>query len=183
MLAGLLGFTWAQGRGALNADEPKPVAGDLAVVDLAKVFNEHKALQAKIADINREAQRAEEEVKTMAEAVKELETEFKSAKPGSAEQGRIQKEAQEKLAAFNKFRTEKQKQFNEERAQAYLTIYQSVMEEIQRIAENRGFKLVLNFSSEPIDPKDVNKTMQVLSRQVLYQNGIDITEDVLQVVN
>src|SRR5262245_30887345 len=30
VLAGLLGFTWAQGRGALSADEPKPVAGEIA---------------------------------------------------------------------------------------------------------------------------------------------------------
>ena len=44
ILAGLLGFSWAQGRGALNADEPKVIAADIAVVDLAKVFDNHKRL-------------------------------------------------------------------------------------------------------------------------------------------
>ena len=42
---------------------------------------------------------------------------------------------------------------------------------------------MLNYSSEPIDAKDLSKTMQVLSRQVLFQSGLDITDDVLQAVN
>ena len=183
VLAGLLGFTWAQGHGALNAQDSKPAAGEIAVVDMGKVFNSHKGLIAKMEDLKRETERFGEDAKALIEAAKELERELKTSKPGSAEHGRLQKAFQEKGAEFKRFQEENQKKLGEDRAKYYLETYQSVTEEIQRIAETRGFKLVLNFSSEPIDLKDLNKTMQVLSRQVLYQNGLDITDDVLQAVN
>ena len=183
VLAGVLGFTWAQGRGALSADEPKPVTGEIAVVDMSKVFNAHKRLQDRMAEVRRDTERATEDGKVLADAYKELENDLKMHKPGSAEHNRIQKELREKLGEIQKFQAETQKRLGQEQAQAYLVTYQSVLEDIQRIAEARGFKLVLNYSSEPIDAKDVNKTMQVLSRQVLYQSGLDITDDVLQAVN
>lgn len=182
-LAGLLGFTWAQGRGALHADEPKSVAGEIAVVDMSKIFNAHKGLLARMEEVNRDGQRAKEEAKAIYDAARQLQDELKVHKPGSAEHNRIQKEIVEKGQEMKKLQEETQKRLSQEQAHVYLTTYQSVTEEVQRIAEARGFKLVLNFSSEAVDAKDLNKTMQILSRQVLYQSGLDITDDVLQAVN
>jgi Skp family chaperone for outer membrane proteins len=183
VLAGLLGFTWAQGRGALSADEPKPVVGEIAVVDMSKVFNAHKRLAARMDEVKRDNERDQEEAKAMIEAGKQLQQELGNHKQGSAEFNRIQKEIQQKGVELQRFNREMQARFAQAQAQAYLETYQSVAEEVQRIAETRGFKLVLNYSSEPIDAKDLSKTMQVLSRQVLFQSGLDITDDVLQAVN
>ena len=199
VLAGLLGFTWAQGRSALSADEPKSVGGEIAVVDIARVFKGHKRFLARGEEFKREMERAGEDAKTMLDAARQLQEELKRHKPGSAEHGRIQKELQEKAVDLKKFQDDLQKHMIHEQQQISLATYQSIVDEVQRIAESRGFKLVLNFSSEPIDAKEDNaglqdKTMQmiqaqamqtnqVLSRQVLYQNGLDITDDVLQAVN
>ena len=49
--------------------------------------------------------------------------------------------------------------------------------------EARQFRLVINFSSDPVDQKETAKAMQMMSRQILYQNGLDITEEVIQAVN
>jgi len=64
-----------------------------------------------------------------------------------------------------------------------LSTYQLINDEIQRIAEARSFRLVINYSSDPVDQKDTAKAMQTMSRQILYQNGLDITEDVIQAIN
>lgn len=90
-----------------------------------------------------------------------------------------------KAAEYRKFRAQSEKRLKDESAQVILATYQLVLEEVQRIAENRGLKLVLNFSSEPIDTNitDVGQVRGILNRPVLYQSGCDITDDVLQSVN
>src|SRR4029453_14579678 len=103
VLAGLLGFHWAQGRGALIADEPKVMADEIAVVDLAKVFDSHKRLSEKRDEVRRDARTADDRFKLLTEAVRKLQEELKIQKPGSSDHTRIKKEVQEKTAGIQKF--------------------------------------------------------------------------------
>jgi hypothetical protein len=41
----------------------------------------------------------------------------------------------------------------------------------------------MNFSSDPVDSKDMAKAMQTMNRYVLYQKDLDITEEVMQAFN
>ena len=183
VLAGLLGFSWARGGGALNADEPKTTERDIAVVDMNKVFAGHKRLLAKNEELKREAESAQEKAKALIEAARLLQEELKLHKPGTADHIRISKELKEKADAWKKFGEETQKRLTEQITANMLSTYQSINEEIQRIAEARDFRLVINYSSEPVDQKETAKAMQIMSRQILYQNGLDITEEVIQAVN
>ncbi|HLJ09650.1 MAG TPA: hypothetical protein VKU82_00600, partial [Planctomycetaceae bacterium] len=92
VLAGLLGFSWAKGGAGLSADDGKPNANEIAVVDMSKVFAGHRGLMAKNEEFKRDAERAQESLRTMAETAKQLQDELKMHKPGSAEHARIQKE-------------------------------------------------------------------------------------------
>jgi Skp family chaperone for outer membrane proteins len=183
VLAGLLGFSWAKGGGALNADEPKLAAQDIAVVDLAKVFDAHKGLTAKRDDLKRDAQRAEESLKSLVEAAKKLQEDLNRHKPGSAEHTRIQKELAEKGAEFQKRRGEQLQELQQKEAAVYHNTYKQIMEEIQRIAEARGIRLVIRTETLAPDTKDQKKLIETMNRQVLYQNGLDITDEVVQAVN
>ena len=167
----------------MGADEPKATERDIAVVDINKVFASHKALQAKNEELRHEHQIAQEKGKAFLETGKQLQDELKRHKPGTGEHNRIAKELQEKADAWKKFGEETQKRLNEQNLANLLSTYQLINEEIQRIAEARQFRLVINFSSEPVDQKDTAKATLILNRQILYQNGLDITEDVIQAVN
>lgn len=183
VLAGLLGFSWAQGRGALNADEPKVSVNDIAVVDLAKVFDNHKRLTDKREEVRRDAQSAQDSLKALVEAGKKLQEELKIHKAGSADHTRIQKELQEKAAAIQKFQKEQVQELQKTEAEIYQDAYKQVVEEIQRIAEARGLRLVLRYQQDNTDSKDPKKLIESLNRQVLYEKGLDITDDVVQAVN
>jgi len=183
ILAGLLGFSWSQGRGALNADEPKVMAADIAVVDLAKVFDNHKRLSEKREAVRRDAQDAQDKLKVLVEAAKKLQDELKIHKPGSADHTRIQKELQEKGAAIQKFQKEQVQELQKMEAEIFQETYKRAVEEIQRIAEARGLRLVLRYQADNTDSKDPKKLMESLSRQVLYEKGLDITDEVVQAVN
>lgn len=183
VLAGLLGFSWAKGGEALSADEPKPGAQEIAVVDLAKVFDAHKELTAKREDLRRDAQRAEEGLKSLVDTAKKLQEDLNRQKPGSAEHTRILKELNEKSLEFQKRRGEQLQELQQKEAAVYQTTYKQIMEEIQRIAEARGIRLVLRTEMLAPDTKDQKKLIESMNRQVLYQNGLDITDEVVQAVN
>ena len=44
-------------------------------------------------------------------------------------------------------------------------------------------RMCRSFSSEPVDKKETAKATLILNRQILYQNGLDITVDVIQPLN
>jgi Skp family chaperone for outer membrane proteins len=183
VLAGLLGFSWAKGGTALNADEPKAIERDIALVDMNKIFAAHKGLQAKNEEFRREALAAQEKHKALIESGKQLQDELKRHKQGTAEHDRIAKELQQKADTWKKFQEETQKHLQEQNMANLLSTYQLINEEIQRIAEARGYRLVINFSSDPVDSKDMAKAVQTMNRSVLYQKDLDITEEVMQAFN
>jgi Skp family chaperone for outer membrane proteins len=183
VLAGMLGFSWAQGRGGLNADEPKPMTQDIAVVDMGKVFEKHKRFVEKSEDFKRANQNAQEKLVALGQDGQKLKEELGRQKAGSAEFARIQKELTEKAAEFQKYQKEQAERFQKDQTEAILVTYQEIVEEIQRIAEARGFRLVLRYQTETPDPKNPQKLAELVNRQVLFQNGLDITEEVLQAFN
>jgi Skp family chaperone for outer membrane proteins len=184
VLAGLLGFSWARGGGGLIADETKAVDRDIAVVDVVKVCRSHKALLAKQDEMKREYEAIQDQFKSLVATGKRLEEELKQHKQGTAEHDRIAMEVKEKAAECKEFQKQSQKRLQEQMGASALSTYRLVNDEIQRIAEARGFRLVINFSSEPVEQNDYPKALsQITARQILYQNGLDITEDVIQAVN
>lgn len=182
-LAGLLGFSWGKGGNGLNADDSKPATQEIAVVDMNRIFTVHKGLLAKNEELKREAERAQENLKALVDAGSKLKDELNGVKKGSAEFQRIEKELQKKANDWNKLQQETQKKLAEIQAMNFMATYRDVNDEVQRIAEARGFRLVLNFSAESVDQKDPQKWQIIASRQVLYQNGLDITDDVINALN
>jgi len=183
MLAAMLGFSWGRGGGGLHADDVRPGMQDIAVVDLGKVFAAHKRLQELNEELRREAERATDELKTMAEAAQKLKTELDAAKKGSAEAQRLERELKKKADDWKKLQEDSQRKFGEANAANVMMVYQQVNEEVAKIAEARGYRLVINFTSESIDQKDPMKRQMILQRQILYQNGLDITDDVISAFN
>lgn len=180
VLASLLAFSWAHGRGILNADEPKAGMHDIALVDINKIYARHQSFVDQADELKREAQRTQEELKAGLEKVKELTEELKSHKAGTAQHDRIQKELKERGAEWQKASEEARKRLDEKQATMTLSILKSINETIQRTAEARGIKLVLNYSSQPLDLKNIRTQS---GNYVLYQGGLDITDDVLQALN
>lgn len=183
VLAGLLGFTWAQGRGALSADEPRPMTQDIGVVDMIKVYENHKGFQKRSEDFKQASLKAQQKLKTIADAGQKLKDELAGQKPGSAEFARIQKELAEKGNEFQRVQKEQAEQLQKEQTEAISVTYKDIVEEIQRIAEKRGLRLVLRSQGDVTETLNPQKLAESVNRQVLYQNGLDITDEVLQAFN
>ncbi|HTI51693.1 MAG TPA: OmpH family outer membrane protein [Planctomycetaceae bacterium] len=183
ILAILLGYSWAQGPGLRGAEEPRGGEFPVALVDLGKVFNKYKVVVERRDELQAKYQQAIESGKSLVTEIQQLQEELKKHKPGTAEHQRIAEQLQAKAKEFEAFRQQEQQKMMQELSGIYLQASERVNQEIQQYAEARGIKLVLRFSSDPIEGKTPQETLANLNRPVLYHNALDITDEILQALN
>lgn len=183
ILAGLLGYTWAHGPALRGADTDQPPAFPVAVVDMAKVLNGYKQLNERKEEQQKLFQKAEESARGRVEEGKRLEEELKAAKPGSAEHKRLFEELQGKLKEFEQFRRQQQQALMESQAKMLLWAYERVVEQVQQYSDAHQIKLVIQLNPIPVEGKPPQEIIAGMNRQVIYQNTLDITDEILQALN
>jgi Skp family chaperone for outer membrane proteins len=184
ILAGLLGYTWAQGQALRGADnEQQPPAFPVAVVDMARVLNGYKQLTERKEEQQKLFQKAEESAKQRVEEAKRLQEELKAAKEGSAEHKRLFEELQAKSKEFQQFRGQQQQALVEAQSKMLLWAYERVVEQVQQYADAHQIKLVMQINPIPVEGKPPQEIIAGINRQVIYQNSLDITDEILQALN
>lgn len=66
---------------------------------------------------------------------------------------------------------------------AMYKIYGEISEEVKRYAQANGLMLVMDYSSDPVDPNVPSTIQRAVSRPFVYQGGPDITDAVLNALN
>lgn len=183
LLAGLLGYTWAQRPTAGDEAGKRPEDLRIGVVDLGKVFLGYQRLGERREEHARETQKVDAALKELFAEIGRLKDDLKRAKEGSAEQRRLVEEAQTKAREFELQRQKEQQRLMLRETEIYAQAYARVVEEIQKIAEARGLRLVLRTQAGPLEGKNPQETLAGLNRAVLYQESLDITDQVLEAMN
>ncbi|HVA48697.1 MAG TPA: hypothetical protein VNH11_20195 [Pirellulales bacterium] len=78
---------------------------------------------------------------------------------------------------------EQKRDFFEREARMYLEIYQEIMAEVGKYSDARGIGLVMRFNGDPLDENDPAGIQKQLNKAILYHKGIDITDDIIRIVN
>jgi Skp family chaperone for outer membrane proteins len=183
VMAVLLGFSWGKGESRVNADDDKAAAGNFAVVDLAKVYAAHKKLRDKSEDLRRNSEQLTKEMQEYQATGLKLQQEYQNTKKGTPRAKEIEDEVKKTTESYNKLYLDTLK-LQKANLDNVMEAYVDINEEVTKIARDRGYRLVLNFSSEPVvHQKDPQKRQLLLSRQVLHANGIDITDEVISAFN
>lgn len=183
VLAALLGYSWAQGPTLRGADDAKNAPFPVAVVDINKVMNGYKRLAERREELVRDFQVNEETVKSRVAEMQSLAEEVKRMKDGSEDQKKAFQELQTKQKAFEQFRRELQQSVAEKQSKLMLWAYGKIVDQIQQYADARSIKLVVQYHSVPTEDKTAQEIMSALQRQVIYQNALDITDEILQGLN
>ena len=152
----------------------------VAVLDLAKVFEQHPGLKTNIKTIQGEYKIFQQQVidqrKQLTQRVKQLE-ELKTASPEFKQLEADLAQTNSSMAVTQRL---KQKEFVEREAQQHYRAYLEVLEAVQRIAQRHNISLVLRYDSEPIDANNNTSVMRGIMRGIVYQHQLDITDLVVQ---
>jgi Skp family chaperone for outer membrane proteins len=180
-LLGVLEFsTPAQAQNPAGANATKHGVG---VVDISYIFKNHKRHQATIEAMKVEMTATEAELKADSEKIRQMEEQRNAYKVGAPEYKQIDEELARNIAEFKLKMDRLRKDFMEREAKLYYQAYLEVNDAVKYYADRHDIGLVIRFNGDKVDGSRREDVLREINKTVVYQNRIDITPDVLALVN
>jgi Skp family chaperone for outer membrane proteins len=170
----------AQGPNPAGANASKYGVG---VVDISYIFKKHERFHAAMEGMKKEMESIEAQLKADREKVSQKEQQRNAYKVGSAEYKQLDEEVARMMADFNLKMGRLRKDFLEREAKVYYQTYLEVVDAVNMYAKRQNIGLVLRFNGEPVDPNRREDVLREINKPVVVQDQIDITPDVLLLLN
>ena len=172
-------------QAAAQQRSPAPQPGSqVAIVDLTYIFANHVRFKALVEDMRHDVEAAEADLKAAKEAIEKSAEKIDEYNRNSPEAKALEEELAKRQADLQVQVNIQKRNFMEQEAKIYLSIYREVLDHVKYHSERNGISLVLRFNGDPLEGEDLQGVMQHLNRQVVYYNrAIDITPIVLDACN
>jgi Skp family chaperone for outer membrane proteins len=109
---------------------------------------------------------------------------FRRAAQGSAEQQRLQGQLGKLQADLQQFVVGERTQLQKKQMTVYLEFFRQMDGEIMKYAKEHGLKLVLRQTESSLeDNQTLPEALKALNRAILYEEGLDITDEILQALD
>jgi Skp family chaperone for outer membrane proteins len=161
----------------------------IAIVDLVKVYEGHKEFVFQREKLRDEARDVHAEFERRRLEFQNRFAELNKMKMDSEEFKAARDELQKAVTEFQQQAQRKQAEFAAAEAKLFEATYANISDKIEQVAEARGIALVLQRNSKFSEalktdkPRTSQDLVSGLNQTVLYQTGLDITDDIIQAVN
>ena len=172
--------THAQTPNPAGANAPKYGIG---VVDIPYIFKNYDKFRATSDVMKKEMETIDADVKAERTNIAKTEQLRNTFNAGSAEYKKHDEELARMMAEFQLKTTKLQKDFMERQAKLYYQTYLEVVGAVSQYAKNHNIGMVMRFNGEPVDANRREDVMRDINKQVVIQDRIDITPDVLMLLN
>jgi Skp family chaperone for outer membrane proteins len=176
----MIGYLYAQAPNPAGANASKY---SIAVVDISYIFKNHARFKATMESMKKEMETIETELKADREKIAVQEQERNKYNVGSAEYKKMDEDIARQMADFNLKMGKLRKDFLEREAKVYYQTYLEVVDAVKYYAKRQNIGLVLRFNGEPVDPNRRDEVLREINKPVVVQDQIDITPDVLALIN
>jgi Skp family chaperone for outer membrane proteins len=174
--------------GVAFAQAPHPAGANatkysVAVVDVTYLFENYGRFRATNEAMKKEMQAIDADVKADREKIVQAEQQRNTYNVGSAEYKKMDEELARMMAEYQLKTQKLQKDFMERQAKVHYQAYLEIVDAINYYAKRQSIGLVLRFNSKPVDPNRKDDIVRDINKHVVMQDQIDITPDVLAVLN
>jgi Skp family chaperone for outer membrane proteins len=171
-----------------QAQTPNPAGANapkfgVAVVDIPYIFKNYDKFRATSDIMKKEMETIDADVKAERTNIAKTEQLRNTFNAGSAEYKKHDEELARMMAEFQLKTTKLQKDFMERQAKLYYQTYLEVVSAVSKYAQSHNIGMVMRFNGEPVDPLKREDVMRDINKQVVHQERIDITPDVLLLLN
>lgn len=181
----------AQAQQAPAAAPAQPAAGfsanagrfGIAVVDVSYIFKNYPAFTAEIEKLKTEMEAADGTLKADRDRLVAMEQQRDTLKPGSPDFKQLDEELARQKANFSIKQGTIRRDFLEREAKIYYQTYGKVSDAVKYFAQQNNIGMVLRFNGDQIDPQQREDVMRAIMQPIVFQNNVDITPDVLQVLS
>ncbi len=172
------GTAFAQSQASSNAKKY-----GVAVIDINYIFKNHQKFRDSMDGMKGNFQAVDTELKGQQQKIIAAEEQKQQFKPGTPDFKRLDEQVVKMKAGLQVEVTQKRKALVEQEAKIYYDTYVEVGEAIKYYAERQGIGLVLRFNGDDADPLNRESILRSINKAVHFQNRIDITPDVLSLLN
>jgi Skp family chaperone for outer membrane proteins len=156
---------------------------NIAVVDISYIFKKHNRHQATIESMKAEMTSTEAELKADSEKIRQMEEQRNTFNVGSKEYKDLDEELARGIADFKLKMDRLRKGFMEREAKMYYQAYLEVNDAIKYYAQRHDIGLVIRYNGDKVDANRREDVLREINKTVVYQNQIDITPDILALIN
>ncbi|MBM4094654.1 MAG: OmpH family outer membrane protein [Planctomycetes bacterium] len=168
--------TLACQTGLLAQSATAPQGTLVAVADIPKIFeassqfaSDRDAIQHQLKSVEEELAAVQKDLATRSQGLKDL-------NPDSPDYKRLEMELGRQAADLQVRVRQAKKDFLQREAGVYHDTYVKVLAAVERVATRHRIALVLRFDSREIDAADPQSVAQGVSRAVVFQRQLDITQ-------
>jgi Skp family chaperone for outer membrane proteins len=172
--------TTAQAQNPAGANAQKH---GVAVVDVSYIFENHARFRAAKETMKKEIEAADAQVKADRDRLAQLEEQRNTFNSGSPEYKQADEELARSMAELNLKMGKLRKDFIEREAKVYYQTYLEVIDAVKYYAQRHDIGMVVRFNGARVDPNRREDVLREINKSVVFQNQIDITPDVLALLN
>jgi len=172
---------WAQNG---QAQPQRPAGGtNIALIDVSYVFKNHKVFKDRGELIKKEVKDYDGHLVEQKKVLTEKRNGLSQFKPGSPDYEKLEAEIAHEGANLEVEAQMKRSDILEKEARLYYETYMEMLKVVEQFCGPRRIGLVLRFDGDEIDANDRASVFRGVNRAVVYQDGIDITQDILELLN
>ncbi len=166
--------------GWATAQRPAAAQGTrMAVVDIDRIFREHPRLAQQREEFRRESESFQAFLQQEKNRMQKMSEQLKQFKPGTEAFRNLEKELASTEANLRVQMQLKTKEMGAREAKIVYQTYTEVVAIVARFCERNSISMVVRYSSRPIDPEDPRSIQAGLTRNLIYQRDLDITNHIL----
>ena len=153
------------------------------VVDVTYIFKNYAKFNSQMEGMKTAMESADSQLKADRDAVASKEKMREQYQPASPEFKTLDEEIARLKAEFQLKAGKIRRDFMEREAQVYYSTFLEVSNAVQYYAQQHNIGMVLRFNGDSIDPNNREDILRAINKPVVFQNNVDITPDVLALLN
>lgn len=162
----------------------QPGPANIAFIDVNKVFKNHTRFNMMMTEMKAELDNAEASIKRERDSIKSLMQKLEGFKPGSPEYKQLEEETARRQSELAVSVQLQKKNFLQQEAHNYYTVYTEMMQEVEYFAANNGVAMVMRFNGDPVDMQKPDDVLREINKPVLwFPAGCDITGFIIERLN
>ncbi len=168
-----------------KSDEDKAGSNKLpiAIVDVGRLFQGHRLFVEQMGQLKRTVKEAEKKLVVRKTEIEALQKQVREKRPGDADYDNLQLLLARLQAEVKVFMSKQKAELLKRESRLYVQTYQSLTMEIQQYAKQHNIQLVLRVHKRGPNTEKRDSIMSWINRDVIYENGLDITDEILRLVN
>lgn len=168
---------------SIGAQSLQAQDGLVAILDVAKVFDNNQAFKSQMELIKADADKLKTQITQQQEAIKVEAQGLGRFEVGSTERNNLEGQLEIKQANLRTFARQQETVLLNREARVYYDTYLQMQTVVESLANSNGISLVLRFESAEIDPDNRTEVVKGVNRSVVYHRKLDLTGMVTTAMN